>query len=154
MFIPLYAQYKVQGFILIIILIFMQIFALLSLSILANNTLAIKMARSYQQKSHVFSIAEKALAAMVDSSSSDLHCEIPIMDESQLLNQSLDWWMSVGCEVWDEKLKIMYVYEVLADNILRITLQVFDLQNRTKEILQNTLVKMDNATQRKFWREL
>jgi hypothetical protein len=154
MFISRYVNFKVQGFVLIIVLLFMQIFAMLSVCIIENHTLAMKMARSYQQKKHIFAVAEKFLASIGNMMAMNVDCEVPVMDLSLLLNQPMDWWVKFGCQDHEEKLQIYYVYEVLQENILRVTVQVFDLQNHAKEILQNTFIKIDNATQSKFWREL
>ena len=149
------ANRKTKGFVLIIVLVFMQIFAMLSLSILENHTLATKMSRAFHDKHLLFETAEKFLQSIENAISiSYPYCEISVTEMSVLLMQSLDWWRESGCEEQGEKLKIYYVYEILQENILRITIQVIDLQNNAKEILQSTLVKIDNATHRKLWREL
>ncbi len=147
--------YKEKGFVLIFVLFFMQIFAMLSVAMLSQYTFSLKMSQNYQQKHVVFQNAEKILSNLSHAINfKESPCEIPVIDSSSIVKKSIEWWSTVGCPVIEAPLKYYYVYEVLEENIFRITILAMDFHNNAKEILQNTIVKMDNAIQQKLWREL
>jgi hypothetical protein len=168
---------KEKGMVLILVLLFMQIFAWLSLSMLENHIISVKMSRTLWQKHQTFIKAENILKQIENEVLQDtLNCVIPVTHYDILLSKSLDWWNEFGCGGIQEKFQYSYVLEKLASSCtllssevalhIRITLRIQNLTNQTKEILQSTLVKIDNATQncqgmpqdyiagRRQWRQL
>lgn len=144
--------HKQKGFVLIVVLLFLQQFAMLSVAMISQHILSIKMSNEYQQKHHVFQSAEKLLRNINDSMFEEDNCEIPVLDAALMRTQSLTWWEENACSGLSGSFKYYYVFEKLSENIVRMTLLV--MQNNAREILQNTLVKIDNAKQPKNWREL
>lgn len=153
-----------------IILLFLQISIILGLYIVQSSLLAQKMSRGQWQRHEALFMAENLLHEIeVNLIDNFRKCFIPIMSGSELLTKNLDWWQSsISCAgVLDKKFKYYYVIEALGEdacadvepfaaiNILnnlnkavyyfRITLLIMDVKNNTRELLQNTIIKLDNA---------
>jgi hypothetical protein len=177
---------KQSGLALILALIFLQILAILGLFSIENSIETEKMSRLAWQQSSIFFIAEQKLNAIEMLLQKNLpNCLIPVISENALLTKPLNWWRSVGCtgQIQDfeyyyliEKLDIDPCAELKSLNkmtsqnstlqYLRISLLMLNTKNESKEILQSTIITLDNtkplacngphhvvALGRQMWRE-
>lgn len=146
---------KSSGFVLIIVLVFMQVFALLSWCAIEGVLLEMKMLQQHQVSSQVMSNAEQILKKVEDSL---LHyqssCLIPQIESAQLLSRSLHWWQSsVTCAGIFRLFQYYYVVEFLGNdpcatvtsaalttvNYWRITILVKPFVGSEKVWLQSTI---------------
>ena len=148
---------KSSGFVLIIVLVFIQVFALLSWCAMEAVWFEMKMVRHHQVSSQVMTNAEHILQ-QVEESLLLYHssCVIPQIESAQLLNQPLHWWQSsVTCAGNFHLFQYYYVVEFLgsdpcatvksapltAANYWRILLLVKPFVGSEKVWLQSTIAK-------------
>jgi hypothetical protein len=134
-----------NGFILLIVMVFLLIFSALSLYGLTHAATTIKMMRREEALQIATGQAKKILR-QVENTELEL-CQIPVTAAYELTNKTMAWWEKAAC--WGEvkRLKYYYVMEVLdkiaCANYQRITL--FALPASVKDatiVLQSTVVKL------------
>lgn len=173
--------HKQNGFIILVVLVFMQIFILLNWYAIENIVLllresknSVEQERIYEKANHILSRAESSVI------SHSPECVIPIMYSSQMVRQPLTWWAAKSCSGNFQGFKYYYVVEPLArdscaivDRIkkisaayFRITVFLYSDKEDARIFLQSTLVKPDDSsdvckssqhsvqTGRQSWREL
>ncbi len=87
-----------QGMVLIIVLIFLEIFFILELYAVQSNTVEMKLARNYWEKHIISSAADAVLRRLEDGLvESEGQCEIPLVSVAFLIHQPLSWWQRVSC---------------------------------------------------------
>jgi Tfp pilus assembly protein PilX len=151
-----------KGFVLLIILVFMQIFSILTCVGLASVSAAIRINRDAWQ-SYTF---KKAAVRELDTLETALlttgpQCVIPILPAGELARKSISWWQEYSCSSNLAGFRYYYVTENLGkdscslldkdtDHIViadyyRITLLALPAKKLTaKLILQSTMVKASN----------
>jgi Tfp pilus assembly protein PilX len=152
-----------NGFILLIVVIFMQIIALLTLSVLANTREEIKFNQLHNQRQKLFFQTEAYLhKTQTAFKIQDNSCVIAISSSNALLAKKLSWWQShANChESLSANADFYWVVELIAtDPCAQISsqplrfAQYFRLsglgvaENGAKVILQSTFIKADNERQ-------
>lgn len=142
-----------QGFVLLMVLLFLQVFSAFGLYALENSLLEMKMNKLVvQQKQHFFA-AESFLRAIEEKLDG---CIIPVTPVHELTVQPLSWWQAQGCAGDSDLFQYYYVIEELgqdvgacvnnmAANYWRITLlSTFKTDPDRRVILQSTVIKPDN----------
>jgi len=175
-----YACSKQTGFILIVVLLFLQAFSLLSLSSLANSNMMLKMVRQRVQKenmastmeSHLKRIEQQLLVNQVST------CIKTQTFYTSLLHADFAWWQNHACGDHQQPFQFFYVIETVGQeactvtdqsgvaDYYRITLVSF-LKNTTERsgFMQTLVVKNSQALEpcyatlhhvsvgRQWWRE-
>lgn len=173
-----------SGFALIIVLIFLQIIALLGIYSVESVIQAEKMSRlnakqvlTFIQAEQILSLIEKNFLKTIPS------CIIPQTPPSVLMSEPFNWWQSQErCAGIFQLFQYYYVIEKLdvdacikmtfldpdrhdIGKYYRITLLTIDKKNEAREMLQSTIITLDNTLQRcdsdedifigrQMWREL
>ena len=106
-----------QGFALIIVLVFLEIFALLSLYALESRVLNHKIATQFWHK-HLAQITADSLLVSLerDLIKNSIICDMHIISNTHLLSKSLDWWRKVSCTGNLTKFQYYYAIESLPTN--------------------------------------
>lgn len=142
------------GFVLIIVLIFMQILSLLSWYTVENVLLEIKTTRNFIKQQRLLNQAELFLDQIEQEVLVQLpSCQIPPMNPEAYKSQSIAWWQSVSCAGNFQRFQYYYVIESLgADpcaylahdkswaDYYRITLFVSTESIQSNVFLQSTVV--------------
>lgn len=183
---PYVVSIKQTGLVLIAALIFLQVIAILGIYAVESALQAEKMSRLDWQQNTIFAISEQILRLVENHAQQDIsNCLIPMMPQDDLLSKTLDWWqLPSHCAGNFQLFQYYYVMEKLggdpcADIVhfdlplkrslamyYRISLFILDKKHEAKEILQSTLITLDNAVLscegnhhpvflgRQMWREL
>lgn len=103
-----------KGMALITVLIFLEIFALLSLYGLQSLSWETKSANHYWQK-HQLNNAAKIFLQQAESklAESPSNCQIPLTPITKLISQPMNWWQSVSCAANTPMFQYYYVTEVM-----------------------------------------
>ncbi len=108
-------QFRVsKGFSLLVVLIFLQIFAIMSLYGLTTVGIIIKMNQDNWQRDITISQARNILFSL--TAVDDLNCTIPITSPSILSKQPLSWWQQTACGGNSAGNQYYYVVEALGRN--------------------------------------
>jgi hypothetical protein len=139
-----------KGIALVTVLLFLQILTLLGLYLLESTSWSDKLTREYWYKHIIFQVAEQKL--------SELNflevCRINPIPPEVLITSPLEWWEEHACQEQFTQGKYYYIYENLSTvlcqeggnaNYFRTTLLIYTKNQEVREILQNTIVKIDNA---------
>ncbi len=174
--------HKSEGFVLLIVLVFIQIFSLLGLSAMNNVFLLLKTSNTldihssyFHQSTVVLTIIESMVVHQIPD------CVIPVTEPDVLIAKSLNWWQSYACSDTFSSLIYYYVVEPLAvdpcaniehagssfADYYRITLFLFSRTGGARIFLQSSLVRPDTTSKgrcngqkhvvrigRQSWREL
>ena len=147
---------KSRGFVLIVVLLFLAVFAVLALSSIRMNTMELKMVRNDWQKQMILNTSEFLLnkvAREFDPSSSQ--CIDHIGPNIVLAKQPVSWWKSVSCAGNFQRFTYYYVIESLGVDYFRVSMLVStDEHQNERVILQSVIVKTNIAMSRQSWREL
>lgn len=146
-----YVKFKSQiGIALIAVLVFMQIFSMLSWYFMENVLLEIKMARQVWQRQSLFHVAEYLLHQVEAGSP---NCLVPVTATEILSHEPLTWWQSAEtCAGNFQKFQYYYVTEFLgndpcavighaAADYYRITLLAMMKTGGSQVLLQGTMIK-------------
>jgi Tfp pilus assembly protein PilX len=157
---------KESGLALMTVLIFLQIIAILGLFAVESAIETQKMARLDWEQTNIFLIVEQELHQIETQLIKSIPpCIIPVTTQSDLLNKPLSWWQSsTACQGELQTFSYFYVIEKLgidpcadlhsseksisqpkAVAYMRINLLVLDKKKESKEVLQSTVVTLDNA---------
>lgn len=152
-----YVKYNLQrGIALLIVLLFLQIFALLGLYALENTVLAEKISRLHWHEQVTLATAENILEDIEKRLQADqMSCMIPATGSQDLLNRSFSEWPSLStCTGNFHNLQYYYAVESLGQDpcatigytnkiadYYRITLITLAKAADTKIMLQGTMVK-------------
>ncbi|OGT53277.1 MAG: hypothetical protein A3E84_01505 [Gammaproteobacteria bacterium RIFCSPHIGHO2_12_FULL_42_13] len=110
------ARYN-QGFILIIVLVYLQIFSIFSLFALAQSLLSIKISKSAWKRTGLSIAAERALQYAENKILYDIpSCMIPIMSANDLSKQPINWWSNSNCKGTVLRMHYYYVVEAMGKN--------------------------------------
>lgn len=154
-------HFKQDGFILIITLIFLQIFMLLGLFALQSHLWLNRNSRQFMFKQDMKQAAEYQLQqAEKQLIQSHLYCHIPITAAAILVAKTTSWWQSVSCAGNFQSFQYYYVVESLGDDIcadvdqsqsvasyFRITLLMMSkLTSAQHIVLQSTVIKSHAIT--------
>lgn len=155
-----------RGIVLIIILLFLQIFAILGLYSLSISLLSKKInSESWQRESTVLMMDELLHIIALKLQSNIPHCVLAKNDSLNLLAKSMDWWQSpIACVGHLQKLQYYYVIEQLgedscaqlegidmskyATHYFRITLLAVVKKASMQIILQSTVIRPFNRIAR------
>jgi len=159
-------RYKHSGLALITALIFLQIIAILGIYAVQSTIFAEKMSRLAWQHNQSVTAAEYVLhLAETQAQAGIAECVIPTTSSNELVSKPLSWWQSFkDCAGNFQLFEYYYVIEKLGEdgcayiklanyemlnkysaNYSRITLLLTDKKNEVREMLQSTLVTLDNA---------
>lgn len=151
-----------QGFILPIVLLFMQLFALLSIYELDGAKLSMQISRDYFHVIKNNIIAKQILKNLeqdvVSQSDNPYPCFISLTSSTQLVRSPLQWWGTHACSGNFDAMRYYYVLEwlgknpcvnldkitnnqLVAVNYYRLTLYVNDSKSAGIWFFQSTLVK-------------
>lgn len=141
--------FKCQGFVLCVVLVFLQLFAMLSLYQLMRVSYAIKL--SNQQLQHALFVLQ-ARVMLRKLAQADVECEINAISDLSLQHHTLDWWQSNACYFQRNKINYFIVQERLGDDpcavvshkrsALYLRDDLLAVQNSERVILQGTIVKV------------
>jgi hypothetical protein len=152
-----------RGFALITVLLFLQVFAVLSLYALQTEILKNKMTGQFWHK-HLEQISAEALLVQLEHNmqSDSQPCVIPVTSAVTFIHQTLDWWESVSCSGNFNSFQYYYVIERLgADscsdieqedigsanktdiNALRLTLLMVNHNNVTEKVMLQTVLLLE-----------
>lgn len=107
-----------QGMALITILIFLEIFTVLGLSIMQENLIESRTAYRYFQKYLLMNQAEEVLESVKNSFDSSVStCVISSALSEKLFNSSLKFWRENACSGENDQLKYYYIFESLEDQV-------------------------------------
>lgn len=148
----MYTQ-RISGMVLIIVLVFLQIFSILGLCALQSAWMEEKMAGMSWAALHTEILTENALEKAINELEQySVLCQIESTALAELSAAPLSWWQSNGCAGQSDSFQYYYVVEHLGENVCaaiekteeisadyyRIT--VLGLQNKSRKILQATTV--------------
>ncbi|GEM_PF-1279574 len=157
--------HKQSGMVLMLVLIFLEIFGMLSVRALQNCVLEKRITNNQFNKLFIFSSAQQIIkmAETHLEQSENVTCSIPVTPVYDLLHKSLDWWQSgISCTGNFNLFQYYYVIEFLGsdpcaliehgDNpqqnadYFRITLLTTNYDTLGARIfLQTTLIKAGKA---------
>lgn len=168
-----------QGVALVTVLFFMQILAMLALFTLQLCVYAKKLNYNHQAQVEIFQKAEQRLHEIEEKVISFIPtCVIPVTTPHDLSSKPILYWQStLACHSADSQYPYHYVIELLDSddcvmihhrkiNYIRITLLMLDNKKKSREMLQSTLIRLDNAEAkckeashdmsvgRQMWREI
>lgn len=143
---------KMVGFALITLLIFLQVFALLSLFGMQMTRIQTKESQSVWHRHSAQMASEHGLRTAEAKLQTNLPwCIIPIQSTAELKKRPLDWWQSSTCTGNFQSLQYYYVVEMLGEdpcaflkksqfiaNYFRVTL--FSKRDNVEIFLQSTVV--------------
>ena len=149
---------KFAGLALITLLIFLQIFALLSLFGMQMTGLQIKESQYVWHRHAAFIASEYGLRSAEEKLKKSLpFCMIPIKSTAELKKQPLNWWQASSCTGNFQSLQYYYVVEMLGEdpcavlqtpqliaNYYRVTL--LGKRNNVEIFLQSTVVTPKQRT--------
>ncbi len=148
--------HKQNGFVMFIVLIFMQLFVLLTGYTMEDILLLTKLIKNMESHDLLIHQAESILSYTESVIISDLpHCVIPFTESGELVSEPLTWWESQGCSGQSQTMKYYYVVESLATDscalvdhssntiadYFRVTLFLYSTENQARIFLQSTVVK-------------
>ena len=150
---------SVQGVILIMVLLFLQLLALMSLFAMRLAWIEMKSNQSISQSHITYYLAQEALDHVEKIFDQVyLECRIPVTQTANLLRYPFSWWEVEACSGTLLTLKYYYKIEALGEdpcakiqilpsngsaltaNYMRITLMGITTHS-TKIVLQSTIVK-------------
>jgi hypothetical protein len=150
---------QISGFTLIAILIFLQIFSLLSLYSLSRASLVMRQ-NNHSWQSHVQQLKAKKILDTIEKISLPKlnQCRISVTSSHILIHKSLSFWKSHGCRVDDGHYFVVEPLEEDACAIIetmnrqekiahyyRITLlTISDTLHAAKYFMQSTIVRPEN----------
>ncbi len=149
-----------QGVTLIIVLIFLQMLAALSLYALENVTISTRLVNAYWQ----YSVQqERDMRLLRQLERSDItqttHCLLPVIPVAVLLSRSHDWWEAHACSSNLMGIRYYYAVEFLGNDpcasitsqslaigpmtaaYYRLTLVIWPTSSAPRRLQQSTLVK-------------
>jgi len=100
-----------SGFTLLIVLVFLHVFALLALNSLSQSALLTKAAADQYQAAHLLVSTENGLLQLEKKVSQD--CLIHPLSSASLLKKPFSWWQTHACIVKQENRQFYYVREFL-----------------------------------------
>lgn len=158
-----YGLNRIQGMVLLIVLIFLQISFMLGLYLMQDSFISQKLSQFIWKKTNMLITAEYVLQQIEqDILRRNTGCHIHVLNSHELMNKPLEWWQSKACPGIYNGYPYYYIFEKLIEDpcadigqnipyqtalYFRITLLLIDLQNNVREILQSTIIKPDNANQ-------
>lgn len=152
---------KNQGFVMLIVLLFMQVSVLLSLYALESSTLEMKMGHAIFQRTVTISTLDTVLKTLESEIQTTLpNCMIPQTLSSRLVKQPLTWWQTQSCSGNFQAIRYYYVLEPLGvdrcahiartDNetadYYRLTLFGLSAENDDKVWIQVILIRPDGTS--------
>jgi Tfp pilus assembly protein PilX len=159
---------KQAGLSLLTALIFLQIIAILGMYAIESAIQAEKMSRLAWRQTQVLLAGEQALRSVEQMLLYAIpDCLLTITPQNELLAKSISWWQSPArCMgrilLFDYYFVVEKLSSVVCSNLdhsgsdetkmnkadfYRITLLIIDKKNESREMLQSTLVSLDNAIQ-------
>lgn len=151
---------KQTGIILLTVLVFLQILSMLGIYALQSGFLQQTTSHQRWRKQLQLQNAEQRLKQIETKNIEN--CVIPYTNRSLISMQPLDWWRSrVGCTEQTVDYLYYYFFEALGESpcayidepqinksvyYFRVTLLLIsEINSDDKQILQSTIIKMDNA---------
>jgi hypothetical protein len=145
--------YAIKGMVLFFTLLFIHILALLGLLFLQETKLALKTAAS-TRASFASNMQAPAILAILEQTILR-ECVIPLQTDGLIVNKDAAWWTQFGCQGMIEQVFYEVVYERLGDMdcapdnnagvYWRVNVNLSAENYIQREILQTTLLKIDNA---------
>ncbi len=123
-----------HGVVLIIVLVFLEIYMLLSLAVLESDVFQTRMSHQYWQKKQMMFAANEVLRhAELELIHQIPPCVIPTTSSMDFAHKPLSWWQSgLSCVGNFQRLQYYYVVEALDKNACAYILQ--DLYGDTKKV--------------------
>ncbi|HLB42190.1 MAG TPA: hypothetical protein VJN02_04960 [Gammaproteobacteria bacterium] len=156
---------KYQGFILLITLLFMQIFSLTTLAELTFIKLNLKFTRHQLERMNSLQNSKMMLDTIENNLTFQIpYCIIPTISTQSLINKSIFWWETNACSSTIDRTNYYYVIESLGKNLCalienidenhniiadyyRITLLSLSTIKVNKSFLQSTIILPSNNVQ-------
>lgn len=172
---------KQNGFVILLVLVFMQIVVLLNWYAVENIFLLEKFSKNAVLHELLYYQAQKQLSYAESSLMSRLpDCIIPVIDSNKMLLKPLSWWTEKSCSGNFQSVQYYYIVESLASDVcaiidheknmraayFRITVFVYSSIDDSRIVLQSTLIRPNVLQQpckdlphyvqtgRQSWREL
>lgn len=129
----------VQGYVLLMMLVYMQIFSLLAMQLTAD---IIYEKKSAIHRNSTYQLRHQALRVLSDiDRMTDTSCTINKMSPVRLTMQDIRWWRRRGCYLNRGEIEYFYVREVLGvDDCAVIT--TVNKQQVTVKYYRNTLLQV------------
>ncbi len=176
------SHYREQkGFVLLLVLIFMQILLLLNWYAIENSVLLEKFSKNANQHDVLYYQAQAILADAGLLLMSHLpDCMISVTDSNEMILKPLSWWTAKSCSGNFQSIQYYYVVEPLATDVcalidqianvsaayFRITVFLYSAKDDSRFFLQSTWIRPNVSQEscknlphsvqagRQSWREL
>lgn len=102
-----------SGFVLLVVLVFLQFFILLSLFGLTNVKLMLKASYDNQGYDRLLLAAKQFLFALSNDKNVIANCDIPISEPASIAMQTKSWWQMHACSDNYNGIQYYYVVEAL-----------------------------------------
>lgn len=145
------------GIVLITVLLFLQLFTILGLFALQNGFLAKMTSQAFYQHDKDQRQAEYILSEVEKNGS--VSCLTTVTERNDWISKPLDWWKSSAmCAGHKNHYQYYYAIESLGEDpcaymegqanklahYYRVTVLVLSENQKQKELLQSSIIKMDN----------
>ncbi len=103
-----------RGYVLLTVLLFIQIYALLTLSVLEQIILEQHLLSEQKNRRHLLEAAERRLSQLLQGYSEETSfCALSPLAPEQLSQQPLAWWLSSACTEKNGSWRYYYIVENL-----------------------------------------
>lgn len=139
-----------QGVILIVVLLFLQVLAVMSLFAMRLTWMEIKSNQNMLQNHSIHDLAEEALDHIEEKLEQVyLKCRIPVTTAADLLTYPLSWWQVETCSGTLSTFKYYYKIEVLGENpCAELQLMSLNVSALTANYLRITLLGKESHSSR------
>lgn len=129
----------VQGYVLLMMLVYMQIFSLLAMQVTAD---IIYQKKAAMHRHSIYQLRRQAIRVLSDiDRMTDTSCNINKMSPARLAMQDIRWWRRRGCYLNRREIEYFYVREVLGDDDCA-TIITPNKQQFTVRYYRNTLLQV------------
>lgn len=131
---------KHKGIVLLVVLIFLQIFTLTSLLSYMSIQMLFKIHHTAWSRTEDVILAKQQLHEIEANIINESNCFIPLISASAIRKMPIEWWQEHACTVSDEMNNYFYVIESLGRDDCSV-IQVLDTAH-----LRGTTTKQDGKT--------
>lgn len=134
-----------HGFVLLIVLIFLQIFSLMGVAAFLNAKMGFKIAREFEQKNTFFSSSKYILRLLAAKMTVDkIHCLIEIIPATEMATKPPFWWKQFSCGGQLSEIHYYYVVESLGQDPCAIIENSANNQKLIADYYRITLLSLSN----------
>lgn len=132
-----------QGYVLLMMLVYLQIFSLLAMQVAAD---VVYQKKSSMHRLSIYQLRRDALRVLVDvDHMAGSSCEINKMSASELAVRDIHWWRSRGCYIRRGEMEYFYVREALGIDHCGVIISE-NKQQLAVQYHRNTLLQVSTLT--------